>query len=345
MNFNTSPATVECCDNGEIGHTTFSISNDVGEILLYGYKKADKDVSLTDFVVKNKNNETIITELCHDINNIVFCKHPGGGYFLAIVYLNKFVGTLCIYRFDDEGTLLTSYRYDNGSYKSFLVMLPCDGDVSLLAYNGRGPDIETYLLTKESVAKVNVTSANLGKFGTSTYLPFYVRQTTDGSKIFASIASELYVINHNPETGDIVVSEKKTTNGLFNMSLSPDDRYILSVIDHKLVGYDLSRDIDLSDYEMFYDFSSEIGEQTSKLWNIQTAIDGKIYIAPAVYGTSKLFVAYGIDSGNFVVNAININCKVMEFSRGNFPQIMRRKKTTQDIPCIQPPPAPRIIPE
>jgi hypothetical protein len=332
MDFNTTPATFICDDNGDIGRFSFAISDNKGEILLFGYKKNNSNTSLTDFVVKNSKQEVIITEQCNDLKNIVYCKHPDGGYYLAVVYFRRLIGTLCIYKFDGNGNLTHSYRYDKGYYKSFLVMLPYGNDVKLLAYNNEEPSsIESYRLASDGVFLEKTFEADLGHFGLQPYVPFDICQTLDGSKIFAYIHCDFFIIDIDSKSGDISVSKMEVPGSFVNMALSPNDKYLLSIRNNQLVGYDITRELDLSKYEMLYDFSSEVEYTSSGNWHLQIGIDGKIYAAK--FSANKLFVIDGIETGNIIVEKIDTGDYVpIPNVYKVFPQIMRRPNT-QENPC------------
>ena len=344
LNFNTLNTTIQCDNNDEIGTFSFALSDDNGRILIYGYKIYDSSQSTNDYVIKNNKNEIIIKEQCGDLKNIVYCKHPSGGYYLAIVYLDKRLeSTFCIYQFDNRGSLTNTYRYDNGIYRSFLVMLPLGDDIKLLVYNIKDTSLESYKLQKDGVAFEKKYDVELGAFKIKPYVPFCIRQSIVGSKIYASTGSDFFIIDISHETGNVSVSKTVKANDFSYMALSANDRYLMAIYDFKLIAYDLMKDFDLSDYQVFYDFSSDIDQNIYGDWDIQTGIDGKTYVARP--DNKKLYIVDGIETGDVVVETIESDCLETSFWHNPFPQILRCPKSSPAVPCSTPPAAPRIIPE
>ncbi|MEE3447517.1 MAG: hypothetical protein VZQ51_02780 [Bacteroidales bacterium] len=58
LNFNTFPATLICKKDENIVKNTIALSDDNGQIILYGYK-VKSDQRLSDFVIKNSENEVM----------------------------------------------------------------------------------------------------------------------------------------------------------------------------------------------------------------------------------------------------------------------------------------------
>jgi hypothetical protein len=151
----------------------------------------------------------------------------------------------------------------------------------------------------------------------------------DGSKIFATNSLDFFVVYIDSKTGDFSVSQKTKPRENFNIALSPNDKYLLTIRNLQLIGYDLNQDFELSDYEVFYDFSSEAEHtSSSNIWHIQTGIDGKIYVACPNF--SKLFVVDGIETRDVVVETFELEC-LTKYAR-DFPQIMRHH-SPQNNPC------------
>lgn len=324
----------------------FAISDNNGRIILHGYLESDEK-SEKRFVIKNVNNEIVVSEgnNIRFVKNIVYCKTNGGQYYVAVVLckISGSIENLHIYRFDAQGVLKKTDIFDSAVYKSFLAMVPCGEDVELLAYNNSNHSIETFKLTESVVVKDRSFNTTLGKFMSLAPFPFKIRQTIDGSLIFARVHTDLFEVSFNHENGDIAV--KKSENCLFlNMAISPNEKYLLTFEDNKLIGYELDPHVgvDLSKRHVLYEFSLQ---SMDYCWAMQTGIDGNIYLLVSKLNhIYNIIIIKDVEGQSISPQIIDTNpITTIHQSYNIFPQIMRRLHQNGN-PCSAPA-APRIIPE
>lgn len=323
LNFDTSPANIICNENEEfVYNQTIMLSDENGKILLYGYKQG-KTLS-SDFVIKNKNNESIINVECLLFRNGIGCKIPQGGYYIAAV-LNKSLTSnyLYLYKFDEQGNLENEYIYNNGTYSFFIDMLYFVDYVALIAY--KKGQIETYKLTSEGCELWNTSEITLNEFANTpaSVAIFDIEHSLDNSKIIASKFSHAYVLNFNKNNGKIDITAKYESDKLFAMSFSKNDKYFLIIDNGKLKGYKYSNNFDFninSTPDIVYDLHPEKENTSNNLWDMAIGVDGKIYIH--YHDDKSITVLDGIEDGNITEEKITSEC----LSATKFPNIPRKYK-------------------
>lgn len=352
---------IQTNDNDDIYSWPFAISGNNGKIILYGYLENSED-SEKRFVIKNANNKTVVSEekKYTYVRNLVYCKTNNGQYYVAVVlrepgnkiennhiYLTE---NLHIYRFDAHGNLKKRDVFDSADYKPFLAMVPRGEYVELMAYNNYNKSIETFKLTATKVIRDKQINTSLGKFASLGYFSFKIRQSIDGSVVFAISSNDLFVVSFNQETGDVKVAKKENC-GFHEMTLSPNDKYLVVLKDKQLIGYAINsyRDIDISEGVVLYDFSSQNVEQLFDFcWDTQTGIDGNVYLLVSNFEKYHIFIVKDIETSKPSLQIVEVEESIIEkyiptVTYNTFPQIMRRPKS-QIAPCDVMR-NPRIIPE
>ncbi|MBQ3656205.1 MAG: hypothetical protein II956_05065 [Bacteroidales bacterium] len=163
LNFENTPATIICNNKYNDIYTrhTVMLSDDNGQIILHGYKKVPNvNTSISDFVIKDNNNHTIISYSCTDLRNVIGWKLPQGGYYIAAVFLSpkSHVGELHIYKFDASGNFEQEFVYNEGNYIFFIDFIRTDDFITLIAYKHN--KIETYKLTSKGCSLWKTTDVS-----------------------------------------------------------------------------------------------------------------------------------------------------------------------------------------
>lgn len=319
LNFDTSPATIICGDiEKNSGRFTVMLSDDTGQIMLYGYKTSNGNESLTDFVIKNKENQTLVSFPCVEVKNVIGCKLTGGGYYIAAVLRPYMSGELHVYKFNKNGQLEDEFVYNDGYYTFFLDFINLDDEyVSLVSY--KIGQTETYRLTSYGCTLWATTEVILDNFSMFDDVFYDIEHTLDGSTIIASGWGNAYVFNFNKHNGEISVVGKFDSNNFRTMSFSKIDKYFLVVDGCQLKGYlyDNAFDFNLDNPDIIYDLPCENEIVCNHCWDMAVGVDGKLYICK--YSSDWILVIDGIEEGLITEEIIKSDCMIMS----NFPRIPR----------------------
>ncbi|MBR6277467.1 MAG: hypothetical protein IKR41_01735 [Bacteroidales bacterium] len=321
LNFNTSPATIICNKNEEMatgilyGHTV-TISDDNGEMLLYGY--ADK--KLNSFMIKNFKGETIVSYKCPYVKNVIGAKLPQGGYYIAFVpfYFNG-KGELCVYKFDKYGNFENEYIYDDVYYSFFIDILHLDNFISLIACCG--DKIKVFKLLPDGCVLWQTSDVILDGFFSKMTHSYVIEHSLDNSKIIATIYDIVYVLNFDKNSGKLSIAHRFETNKFNSMAFSKTDKYFLIIDDNKLKGfrYDENFDFKLENPEIVYDLPNENDRVCNRCWEMAMGVDGKLYVH--YQNADFIIVLDGIETGNILKEIIQSDCLDISF----FPRISRYK--------------------
>ena len=328
LNFNTFPATLICKKDENIVKNTIALSDDNGQIILYGYK-VKSDQRLSDFVIKNSENEVIVSFYCTEVRNVIGCKLPQGGYYIAVVYRQHlFTSELHIYKFDINGKLENEFIYSDGIYTPFMTFIQEDNYEILFVYNSKYETIEKYKLTSDEVFKTEQYELKLEMFSMREIVTFNIITSLDNSKIIACTYGAVSVLNYDKTTGLISLADKFETTKFYAIAFSETDKYFLIIDDNTLKGFRFNGTFDFDTEKP--DISYKLTEETisNTLWNMCLGNDGKIYIHNI--SSDCIMVIDGIEAGNMTSEIIQSEC--VKNCLNLFPQIPRLQKI-QSTPC------------
>lgn len=321
LNFDTSPATIICGENEDVfARSTVMLSDDNGQAILCGYKVTpppNASSSISDFVIKNKHNQTIVSYSCADLRNVMGCKLPQGGYYIVAVLRLRFEGELHIYKFNKIGALEDEFVYKDGDYTFFTDLIPSGKDVVLVAYKYN--NIETYKLTSDGCSLW--TNSDIALTAVSNLeVPFFdIEHTIDGSTIIATAYHHAYIFDFDKNNGIISIKYEFEGDKFWAMSFSKTDKYFLIVDDNKLKGflYSANFDFNLDNPDIVYDLPYEGEYNLNQFWNVEEGPDGKLYVKHSISG--YITVLDGIEEGNITEE----NIQSERFQAIVFPHIQR----------------------
>ena len=198
LNFDTSPATIICNEYKDDSEPqTVMLSDDSGQAILCGYKVAPphNGSSVSDFVIKDKQNQTIVSFSCGALRHVIGCKLPQGGYYIAAVLRTKksLSGELHVYKFDNNANLEQEFVYTNGNYTFFIDFIRVENFIVLVSYKHN--QIETYKLTSDGCSLWETSDITLDMFAMLTTADFSIEKSIDGSKIFATTWNVAYILD------------------------------------------------------------------------------------------------------------------------------------------------------
>ncbi len=123
LNFDRSPATINCNKKGDKGihNHTVALSDNNGKLLIYGYlETTNNGTAKKNFVIKNSKNEILTSFSCREVTNAIGCKLFNGEYCIAAVLrLTLSRRELHIYMFDKNGNFKDEYIYNDANYSFF----------------------------------------------------------------------------------------------------------------------------------------------------------------------------------------------------------------------------------
>ncbi|MBQ3691232.1 MAG: hypothetical protein II937_15395 [Bacteroidales bacterium] len=321
LNFNTSPATI-ICSNHNVGNYAIALSDDNGDIILTAYKEiSGGSTSMSNFIIKDFNNQNIISIECSLIKNVIGAKLPNGGYCIAAVFGDLFKINLYVYMFDANGKLEKEYVYKDANYSFFLDFIRFDDYIVLVAY--RKSLIETYKLTSDGCYLWKTSDIELDEF-LNPVLPVYftIGHSLDNTKIIAVTHNIVYVLNFDKNSCKFSVAYRFETDKFIPMSFSKTDKYFLIIDDDKLKGfrYDESFDFNFENPEIVYDLPKRDYDGYNNVWSMALGVDDKLYVCN--YKTNYVVVLDGIETGNITQEIIKSDCLIFA---GHFPGIPRYK--------------------
>lgn len=323
LNFDTSPATIICNKfEDNYSRQMVMLSDGDGQVVLYAFKtptSPNASSSISDFVIKNKKEQTIVSFSCGDLRNAIGCKLPQGGYYIAAVLRTKksLSGELHVYKFDNNANLEQEYVYSNGNYTFFIDFIRIGNYIVLVSYKHN--QIETYKLTSDGCSLWSTSEIVLDQFAMLTVPYFSIEHSLDGTKIFVTAYDTAYILNFNKLNGKISITDRIESDKFRTMSLSKNAKYLLIIDDGKLKGYLYNNkfDFDFEKPDIVYDlpYVSEI--DCDKCWQMAIGIDGKMYVHFANF--DYIMVLDGIEEGIITEEIIKSNCLQVTF----FPRIPR----------------------
>ena len=328
LNFDTSPATIICNEYKDDSEPQMvMLSDDSGQAILCGYKVAPphNGSSMSDFVIKNKQNQTIVSFSCGALRHVIGCKLPQGGYYIAAVLRKKSLsGELHVYKFDNNANLEQEFVYTNGNYTFFIDFIRVENFIVLVSYKHN--QIETYKLTSDGCSLWSTSEIVLDQFTMLTVPYFSIEHSLDGTKIFATAYDTAYILIFNKLNGKISIADRIESDKFRTMSLSKNAKYLLMIDDGKLKGYLYNNkfDFDFEKPDIVYDlpYVSEI--DCDECWQMAIGIDGKLYVHFANF--DYIMVLDGIEEGIITEEIIKSDCLNVAY----FPRIPRKI----DMPSI-----------
>lgn len=328
LNFDTSPATVNCnrVDGDVFQRCVGMLSDEDGRILLYAYKiSPDENTIRSDYVIKNRDNLVLYRISCADVVNTIGCKLAQDGYFFAFVIRKQAYGELHVCQFNTKGELIKDFVYDKGNY-TFLIDFVCLGDcIALVAYKTKRVasdqnQTEVYKLTSDGCHLWSTTKINLDPFSFINTPLFCIDHTMDSQKIVAGCYDVTYVLNLGKDDGSITIVNKIASRKLSTFSFSKTDKYFLIIDENKLQGYlfDENFDLNFESPDMVYDLSRGIETNYNHVWTMAVGVDGKLYIHNQT--TNFITVLDGMEDGNITEETITSDC----LNAFYFPRIIRQ---------------------
>lgn len=323
LNFDTSPATMICGNDNdeEPERHTVMLSDDNGKMILFGYKikpSANANNSLSDFVIRNKYNQTIVSINCADLRNVIGCRLPQGGYCIAAVVRHQFDGELHVFQFNKDGELENESVYNDGNYTFFIDFLHFDDFIVLLAY--KNGIIETYKLTSDGCNLWTSNNMMLDVMFSHLTVPWFdIEHSLDNSTIIVTSFYKVYTINFDKYSGRLGITDEKTNDKLRVFAFSKSDKYFLIIDNFNLKGflYDNDFDFNFDNPDMVYDLLHESDFVCNECWEMAIGVDGKIYVHHQT--TDYIIVLDGIEEGNITEDVIQSECLKTAF----FPRIPR----------------------
>jgi len=323
LNFDTSPATIRCnYVAGDVFHNRHvgMLSDVDGRILLYAYKTEpdNNNTIVSDFVIKNRDNQVLVSVSCSDLKNTIGCNLSQGGYFFAFVIRKPAYGELHVCQFNTKGEFIKDYVYDNGNYTFFIDYVCLDDCIALVAYKQN--QIEVYKLTTEGCRLWSTTAVTLDRFSYVEDPFFSIDHTLDFQVIVASTYDNTYVLNFDKDDGSITIVNKIVSDKLRTFSFSKTDKYFLIIDENKLKGYlfDENFDLNFESPDMVYDLSRGIETNYNHVWTMAVGVDGKLYIHNQT--TNFITVLDGMEDGNITEETITSDC----LNGFYFPRIIRQ---------------------
>ena len=325
LSFDTSPATLICNDkdnhSNAYNNYTVSLSDDNGDLILYGFLEYNENTNQSTYVIKSADARSLITIPSPNSRNVIGCKLPLGGYYIAGVFTNTndpFYSALYIYKFDNNGNLDREYIYDEGHYCFFIDFVRIDDFIALIAY--RNNQIETYKLSANGCFLWNTSEIKLDKFIAIEPTIFDVEHSSDNTQIIATAFDVAFVLNFNEYNGAVTLYRRFESNKFRTMSFSPTNRYFLIIDDVKLKGFRYDKDFDfvLDNPDIIYDLPmNDNNVVCNHCWEMAVGVDGKIYLHHQ--NNDYILVLDGIESGSITEEIIQSECLNLAF----FPRIPR----------------------
>ncbi|MBP5502211.1 MAG: hypothetical protein J6Y24_05410 [Bacteroidales bacterium] len=335
LNFNTSPATI-ICDEGtfidikswEFNNYIVSLSNDNGQMLLYGYQTNNK------YVIKKNGEQEVASFEALEVRNIIGCKlSQNDGYCIAAVFTTKShfkTGELHIYFFNNSGVLKKEYVYNDNNYGSFLDFVQLDDYVGLLAY--RTNQVETYKLSTEGCELWATSEIPMNQFTSYPTRFFDIDHTLNYEKIIATSANIAYILKFDQSSGKVSLFKSFESNQYRTMAFSPTDKYYLIIDDNSLKGfrYDNNYDFNLKTPDLVYNLPKTNEIVCNQCWEMALGVDNKIYIHHQ--NTNQIIVLDGIESGIITEERISSEC----ITTVSFPRIPRPATATTETITVCP---------
>ena len=340
LNFNTSPATLICQHDENIWKNTIALSDDNGELLIYGYTtkvESENGYNRTDYIIKNSRNDTLVDISDIRIKNVIAAKSIEGYYYIAIAHREKKwkYSHLRIYKFDKNANLVDSLisDYESGDFAFFVTFVQKrNGSLKLLAYNRSKQAMEIYKLDGEIMTKTHEHSISLERIEEADFLlvTCCINLSLNTKRIIIStIVSRIcYILDYDYNTDKISILKSFDTKYSSVAAFSENDKYFLIIDDNILKGFDFNGtfDFDIEKPDVWYKLPEETTD--NKLWDMRLGNDGKIYI----HNTSSdcIVILDGIETGNITSEIIQSDC--IKHCHNLFPQIPRIQKT-KSAPC------------
>lgn len=321
LNFDTSPASIRCndVDGGVLHRHVGMLSDEDGRIILYAYKtESDENTIVSDFAIKNRDNQVLVRVSCSDLKNTIGCKLSQGEYYFAFVIRKPYYGELHVCQFNTKGEFVKEYVYDNGYYTFFIDYVCLVDCMALVAYKQN--QMEVYKLTPDGCRLWSTTDVTLDRFSYVEAPFFCIDHTVDSKTIVASTYDNTYVFNFDKDDGSITIVNKIVSDKLRTFSFSKTDKYFLIIDDNMLKGYlfDEKFDIEFESPDMIYDLSSGIETHYNHAWTMAVGVDGKLYIHNQT--TNFITVLDGVEEGDIKEEIIGAEC----LSGFYFPRIIRK---------------------
>ena len=325
LNFNTTPATIICNEttsNTSISNYTVALSDDNGNMLIYGTKKHDVNTDKLVYAIQNADGQDIITIQNPNLRNVIGSKAPQGGYYIAAVYgsgANDILG-LHIFKLNNKGELEDEYTYNETNYSFFIEFITIDDFVALIAY--RNNQIETYKLTSNGCDLWTTSELTFDSFLFPTPVPFDIEHTLDNRTIIATTMNKAYILNFDKQSGKVTLIKKVESDMFRTMTFSPTDKYFLVIDGNKLKGfaYDKKFNFVLDNCDIVYDLPNDNNnEDCNSCWEMAIGVDGKLYIHNQY--KEYIIVLDRIESGHITETIIQSNC----LKSGYFPRIPRKE--------------------
>jgi hypothetical protein len=306
---------------GNIYAFTTSLSDENGDILIYGFENNNKH-----YIIKNSKGEIQVSDKLGHISNAVAAKSADGYYYIVVVAAEKmFFNHLRIYKFDKNGNYLGLYITEETGFTFCVSFIhKRNGSLILLAYNSNEKSIKTYNLEDGIISKISESNADLEGIYVRTNVGYNIAQSRKGKIVVSSVIHPIfYIIDYNNITNKIQVTEPFKTEKFYAVSFTENDKYFLIIDDSKLKGfkYDENFDFNLENPDIVYGLPEK--EKANILWCMNLGNDGKIYIHCDF--CDYILVLDGIETGEITEERIlsdYLKCMIV------FPQITRFPKTS-----------------
>ena len=338
LNFNSLPTQISCNVDFEDATRTIALSDDKGVAQLFGYlKKSETDETKYEYTIINTKDEiqARVNNLRYTyIRNVIGCRLNNGGYCIAFVSMyirsSKYIGDLYIFCFDKDGVLTQKYKTEDSYYTSFMTFLTNDNYLSLVVCNYNGT-LDEYIIKEEEILKGYIFQIDLPQFRKYSPVQFDIELTINGNKIVASCDGEVMILDYDKETDNLTLSDCFSSDQFKTMAFSPNDKYLMTIYNNKLIKYPLSEDLtfDQTNCEVMVDFSKNpkynINSDETK-WDMQLGPDGCLYICND--HNDYILSISNIEDDNLIISEFNNDClRKKNASHSKFPQITRRQRT------------------
>lgn len=326
LNFDTSPATIICCEgeseNFGFHNYTVAISDDNGEMILSGSLEWDDNSEIV-YVIKNANQQDLVRINNADPHNAIACKIPHSGYYIALVYRTRLgkPRELHIYKFDQNANLENEYIFNDSDYSFFIDFVRLEECIALIAY--RKNQIETYKLTSDGCILWNTSEMILDNFINILIPSCDIDHSLDNTTIIATTYGVAYVLNFDKNNGNVTIAQRIENDKFQTMAFSPTDKFFLIIDNEQLKGfkYDNNFDFVLDKPDIIYDLPKDYNVVCNQCWEMAVGVDNKLYLRKNQ--TDYLLVLDGIESGNITEEKIQSEC----LNNAYFPRIPRMPDT------------------
>ncbi|MBR4266997.1 MAG: hypothetical protein IKQ46_13170 [Bacteroidales bacterium] len=323
LDFNFSPAKLSCTGlNNLLGFCTtpsVALSDKNGKLLIYGCFVPIEDGKYSFCIFDSKSlDKPILFYGAGVLKNVIGCKIPDGGYYVAFVWGSIIKNELHVLKFNESGIFEKEFIYNQGYYSAFLDVLFVDNDVVFLTYKqyNKHYQIETYKLSSKSCSLVNVSEVFMQGVLLKYEIYFSIVNSLDNTTIVLRFPDFFYVLKYDMDTYEVSVVKRIELNSFNPIAFSEKDKYFMIIDEGKLKGYKYYSDYDFSftNPDFIYDISS------GGKFSIALGLDGQLYVYKQNW--DYIMILDGIESGNITKNIVKMDCLSNLFC---FPFIPRYK--------------------